>query len=101
MLPNFTLPSGYPDFEEFGAAPCSEVDPDIFFAEDRPATARSASKPVYRNEQEAKATCIRCPYRMQCLEFALKTEDLQGIWGGTTEHERRKLRRGRSLRARL
>jgi WhiB family redox-sensing transcriptional regulator len=98
MLPKSTLSLDYPKFEEFGAAPCSEVDPEIFFAEDRLPSAPSASKPIYRHEQEAKATCIRCPYRMDCLDYALKNEDLQGIWGGTTEQDRRKLLRNRRAR---
>ncbi len=51
----------------------------------------------------AKAMCRTCPVRIACLEFALETRQVDGIWGGTTEDERRRLRRGwvagRRLRA--
>ena len=30
----------------------------------------------------------------QCLEFALATNQEAGVWGGTTEDERRRLRKG-------
>jgi len=30
----------------------------------------------------------------QCLEFALATNQEAGVWGGTTEEERRRLRKG-------
>jgi WhiB family redox-sensing transcriptional regulator len=37
--------------------------------------------------------CISCESRTSCLEFALATNQESGIWGGTTEEERRKLRK--------
>lgn len=41
----------------------------------------------------AKEVCEACPVRAECLEFALKTNQEAGIWGGTSEEERRKLRK--------
>jgi len=41
----------------------------------------------------AKAVCRTCPVRSQCLEFALESNQEAGIWGGTDEDERRRLRR--------
>jgi WhiB family redox-sensing transcriptional regulator len=41
----------------------------------------------------AKAVCAICEARTSCLEFALATNQESGIWGGTTEEERRKLRK--------
>jgi hypothetical protein len=38
----------------------------------------------------AKAVCRRCPVRSACLEFALE-HDAVGIWGGTSERQRRQL----------
>ena len=35
----------------------------------------------------------RCPVREECLEAALADPDLQGLWGGTNDRERRQLRR--------
>jgi WhiB family redox-sensing transcriptional regulator len=39
--------------------------------------------------------CDECPVRQECLEVALADESLQGLWSGTTEIERRQIRRGR------
>jgi WhiB family redox-sensing transcriptional regulator len=41
----------------------------------------------------AKEICQVCPVHGQCLEFALATNQEAGVWGGTTEDERRKLRK--------
>jgi len=38
--------------------------------------------------REAKAICAICRVRRECLTFALRTGQLHGIWGGTTEDER-------------
>jgi WhiB family transcriptional regulator, redox-sensing transcriptional regulator len=37
--------------------------------------------------------CETCPVRVECLEFALADESLTGLWGGTTDMERRLIRR--------
>ncbi|GGM75760.1 hypothetical protein GCM10012275_53090 [Longimycelium tulufanense] len=67
---------------------CAEVDPDVFFAEpdDPKAEERTA---------EARAVCTGCPVRARCLDFALATGQY-GVWGGTTEEERRELCRQRA-----
>jgi len=39
----------------------------------------------------AKAICDLCAVRGQCLEFALQRGEAHGIWGGTSESERRVL----------
>lgn len=94
------FPTDYPDFEEFGETPCSQSDPDAFFPEDRPEGNMSV-RVAYPMEREAKIACLRCPYRMRCLEYALKNEDLLGIWGGATEQDRRRMRRGFNVRPRI
>ena len=43
--------------------------------------------------EAALMTCGRCPVRQECLEHALADPSLVGVWGGTTEAERRRLRR--------
>ena len=40
-----------------------------------------------------KAVCAGCPVREACLAYALANKSLMGCWGGTTEAERRELRR--------
>ena len=41
----------------------------------------------------AKAVCDTCSSKAPCLEFAMITNQDSGVWGGTSEEERRKLRR--------
>lgn len=65
---------------------CKGVSPDVFF----PAAGSTAA------EERAKAVCEGCPARAGCLDFALE-HDEQGVWAGTTEQERRDLRRARAL----
>lgn len=42
---------------------------------------------------KAKEVCASCPVKDACLEFAITTNQEYGIWGGTSEDERRILRR--------
>jgi WhiB family redox-sensing transcriptional regulator len=37
--------------------------------------------------------CRACEVQGYCLEFALATNQEAGVWGGTSEEERRKLRK--------
>lgn len=41
----------------------------------------------------ALAVCAGCRVTEQCLDYALESNQRAGIWGGTTEKERRSLRR--------
>lgn len=49
----------------------------------------------------AKALCDVCQVRVACREYAIADVELQGIWGGTSERERRRIRaaRGRGVPA--
>lgn len=42
----------------------------------------------------ARAICAGCPVRTECLDFAIDGGDHHGVFGGTSERERRSLRRG-------
>jgi WhiB family redox-sensing transcriptional regulator len=42
-----------------------------------------------------QAYCAECPVRLDCLEYAIKHRERQGIWGGTSERERRRIVRER------
>ena len=46
-----------------------------------------------RGYEVGRALCASCPVRQECLEAALADDSLFGLWGGTTEAERRQLRR--------
>jgi hypothetical protein len=41
----------------------------------------------------AKAVCRACPVVGPCLEYAIANCEMVGIWGGTSERERRAIRR--------
>ena len=45
--------------------------------------------------ERAKEVCGTCVVRQQCLEFALANRESEGIWGGATEKERRRILRQR------
>jgi WhiB family redox-sensing transcriptional regulator len=80
------------DWRSLGA--CLTADPDLFF----PISATSGSA---GQVGRAKAICAGCPVRADCLRFALDLRDMQGIWGGTTDDERKKLRRARVVADRV
>ncbi len=44
-----------------------------------------------RRETQAKAICEQCTVMGRCLEFAVARRETHGIWGGTSETERRVL----------
>lgn len=48
-----------------------------------------------RTAGEMRDFCATCPVQVECLEYALADPELDGIWGGTTETDRRFLRRMR------
>jgi WhiB family redox-sensing transcriptional regulator len=50
-------------------------------------------------EAVAKAICVRCPVRVECLEYALAIRENHGIWGGLNEMERRAVLRQRAREA--
>lgn len=45
---------------------------------------------------EAKRVCNRCPVMAACLTYGMDEDD--GVWGGTTPSERRRIRRQRRQR---
>jgi WhiB family redox-sensing transcriptional regulator len=45
----------------------------------------------------ARAICDSCPVRSECLDAAIENIDRHGIWGGTSERERRRIRRDRGI----
>jgi WhiB family transcriptional regulator, redox-sensing transcriptional regulator len=64
-------------------AACRGVDPDIFY-------------PVSEEDaEEARAICRSCPVLESCLEWALTNRERDGVWGGATERERRRIIRQR------
>ncbi|HZN15457.1 MAG TPA: WhiB family transcriptional regulator [Acidimicrobiales bacterium] len=64
-------------------AACRGLDPEIFY-------------PVSDEDADAaKGICAACPVREACLEYALANRERDGVWGGATERERRRMIRQR------
>jgi WhiB family redox-sensing transcriptional regulator len=61
---------------------CAQTDPEAFFPEKGGST------------REAKKICLGCEVRHECLDYALEHDERFGIWGGLSERERRRLKRG-------
>jgi WhiB family redox-sensing transcriptional regulator len=43
-----------------------------------------------------KSLCALCPVQADCLAYALERPELSGVWGGTGERERGRIRKARS-----
>jgi WhiB family transcriptional regulator, redox-sensing transcriptional regulator len=74
-------------------ASCANLDTNMFF----PVGLTGNS---IEQTNLAKSICSDCPVAKQCLEFALRTLQDYGVWGGRTEDERRAIRRSRRAAAR-
>jgi WhiB family transcriptional regulator, redox-sensing transcriptional regulator len=61
-------------------AQCRGVGRDLFFPEHG------------GNGTRARRICSSCPVRQDCLDYALANPEMAGVWGGTTERERQKMR---------
>ena len=72
-------------------AACRQVDPELFFPV-------GTTGPSIDQVGRAKGICQACPVREACLGWALRNQIAFGIWGGTTEEDRRLLRRALAQR---
>lgn len=71
------------DWMELGK--CREVHPRVMYPHDVSGTV------------VAKRVCAGCPVRSECLEWALERNEYFGVWGGTSERERNRLRKARRM----
>ena len=74
-------------------AACRDTDPDLFFPV-------GTTGPAIEQIETAKAVCRECSAQALCLEYAIDTNQDSGIWGGTSEEERRQLRKQYAARQR-
>jgi WhiB family transcriptional regulator, redox-sensing transcriptional regulator len=81
-LASFALAPPTTDDQWQERALCAQTDPEAFFPEKGGST------------REAKRICLGCEVRDACLEYALAHDERFGIWGGLSERERRRLKRG-------
>jgi WhiB family redox-sensing transcriptional regulator len=72
----------------FQEAICIGKDPELFFP-------IGSTGPAAIQAEKAKAVCVGCPVREECLDWALTTGQDAGVWGGLSEEERRALTRAR------
>lgn len=62
---------------------CKDMNPQLFYPE----------RGDTRRLREAKSVCAGCVVKDECLEYALTPPvEKWGIWGGTSERERRQMR---------
>jgi WhiB family redox-sensing transcriptional regulator len=64
---------------------CRHHPPEVFFPSDGVGV------------EVAKRICADCPVRELCLEYALHNRIDHGVWGGTSERQRRRILRSRKL----
>lgn len=67
-------------------AACVGADPEIFFP-------IGTMGPGLREVARAVTICHGCPVSATCLDWALRSRQEFGVWGGTTEEDRRLLLR--------
>lgn len=75
---------------------CAQTDPEIFFPMDIDMGGGKYSA-KYQSLESAKKVCQECPLIKECLEYALKNHEI-GVWGGTTEHDRKLIKKRNSRR---
>lgn len=83
---NLPEPAATADSDWRSLSACLDADPELFFP-------LSAWGPSLTQLATAKAVCAGCEVRTECLHFALRTGQEYGVWGGTSEDERRTMRR--------
>jgi WhiB family transcriptional regulator, redox-sensing transcriptional regulator len=74
-----------PEWMEAAACRSTPTQRGLFF----PPDAIERKEDRVRRESKAKAICRACPAQETCLAWAIRHRELFGIWGGTTELERR------------
>ena len=67
-------------------AACRYTDANLFFP-------TGSTGVAIKQINDAKRVCGACPVGEACLQFALRTNQEAGIWGGKDEDERRRLRK--------
>jgi WhiB family transcriptional regulator, redox-sensing transcriptional regulator len=65
-------------------AACQSADPELFFPVSGTGLAQA-------DIVKAKAICAGCEIRRRCLDYALESQQVHGVWGGTSEGERQVL----------
>ena len=64
---------------------CAEEHPSTFFPSDGVGV------------EKARKICNKCNMQAQCLEYALRNRIDHGVWGGSSERQRRRILKQRRL----
>lgn len=80
-----TLVEPVVDLDWMGRAACAGMNRNIFFPEYE-----------FLTDAAALAACGRCSVKAECLEYAIRTHQEFGIWGGLTESQRQAIDTTRS-----
>ena len=75
------------------SAACKGMDPEHFFSSDDDGANKHERA---EREASAKAVCVKCEVRRDCLSYAIAAGERYGIWGGLNAQERRALVRNRT-----
>ena len=73
------------DTEWMARGTCAQQTPSTFFPSDGVGV------------EVARRICADCPVKQPCLEYALANRIDHGVWGGTSERERRRILKRRRL----
>ena len=87
MTADVIVSTRFPLFVQDEIPVCATTDPEAFF----PEKGLGGQKSV----KLAKSMCKSCVYVTKCLQWAIDNNET-GIWGGTTERERRYMKRTRA-----
>jgi len=71
------------DTEWMAGGRCRDLPPETFFPSDGVGV------------DHARKICAECPMKAPCLEYAMENHIDHGVWGGTSERERRRIARQR------
>jgi hypothetical protein len=71
-----------------GFEPCAVTDPELWFPE--------RSNQYMKIAAIAKQLCQTCPLMYECADYAIGT-DVEGIWGGTDEKQRKAIQKARGI----
>ena len=64
-----------------GQAKCRNMNPSLFFPSD------------WIGVESAQRICADCSVKLPCLTYALANRVNEGVWGGTSERQRKRLLR--------
>ena len=78
----------YPSFD--GTQACANLDTELFFSPNTDEFEETKPKPA--DYRQAKAICKTCEWQTPCLSWALSEPMVMGVWGGTSERERSRMR---------